>query len=165
MKKILFFLSLPAVLLLGINLYNYLTVRRFDYDKRIESLDVQVEFVELNKQFRVDNIENVFDENRKIANYYFGEGDKNRVQVIDLFKKMYENEEFISLCADVNKEFENLDGFKKELTYAFKTLKFYYNDFKIPTVYTIISGFGTDLYVDKDIVIVSLEYFLLYKNH
>ena len=69
MKKILFFLSLPAILLLGINLYNYLSVRHFDYDKKIESLDVNVDFVELNKQFRVDNIEKVFDENKKIARY------------------------------------------------------------------------------------------------
>lgn len=160
MKKILFFLSLPAILLLGINLYNYLSVRHFDYDKKIESLDVNVDFVELNKQFRVDNIEKVFDENKKIARYYFGVDDKNRAAVVDVFTKMYENEEFISLCEDVNKEFESVESFKKELTYAFKTLKFYYNGFKIPTVYTIVSGFGTDLYVDEDIVIISLEYFL-----
>lgn len=145
---------------MGINLYNYFSVKHFDYDKKIESLDVKVEIVELNKEFQADNIEKVFDENKKIARYYFGIDDQNRAAVVDVFTKMYENEEFQNLCADVNKEFIDLELFKNEITYAFKTLKFYYSDFKIPTVYTIVSGFGTDLYVDEDIVVVSLEYFL-----
>ena len=164
MKKLLIYLSLPSIILLGINVYNYFSVRHFDYDRKIEKVELGVEIVELNKKFNADNIERVFNENEKIANYYFGQDEKNKNEVIEVFSKMYKNEEFRNLCADVNKEFDDLEFFKKELTYAFKCLKFYYKDFKIPTVYTIVSGFGTDLYVDENIVIVSLEYFLLDKS-
>lgn len=160
MKKFLFYLSLPSILLLGINIYNYVSVKHFDYVKQIDQVNLQVDFVELNKKFNEKNIEQVFEENKKISDYYFGIDGKNKDKVVDVFSQMYANEEFQCLCEDVNREFENLENFKKELTYAFKTLKFYYKNFKIPTVYTIISGFGTDLYVDDDIVIISLEYFL-----
>jgi hypothetical protein len=164
MKKLLIYLSFPSILLLGINLYNYFSVRRFDFDSKIEKMDLEVEIVELNKKFDASNIEQVFEENKRVAGYYFGQNDENKITVVDFFSKMYANEEFKTLCEDVNNEFVDLEFFKKELTYAFKTIKFFYNDFKIPTVYTIISGFGTDLFIDENIVIVSLEYFLADKT-
>lgn len=160
MKKLLFYLSIPSILLLGINVYNYFSTRHFDYEKKIEKIDLKVDIIELNKQFNADNIEQVFDNNKKMADYYFGVDGKTKEAVIDVFSKMYQNEEFLNLCEDVNKEFATLENLTKELTYAFKTLKFYYKNFKIPTIYTIVSGFGTDLYVDDNIVIISLEYFL-----
>ncbi len=160
MKKLLFILSLPLFLLVGIEVYNYFAVRHFDYDKKIEKVELDLEIVELNKQLNSENIAQVFEAHPTLAKHYFGLEGQYRTEVVETFAKMYSNEEFQELCRDVNAEFSNLDAFKKELTYAFKTLKFYFPEIKIPKVYTLVSGFGTNLFVGEDIVIVALEYFL-----
>jgi hypothetical protein len=49
---------------------------------------------------------------------------------------------------------------KEELTMAFTNLKYYYPDFEIPKVQTVISGLENDMFVSDSVVIISLDYFL-----
>lgn len=53
---------------------------------------------------------------------------------------------------------------EKELADAFRHIKYYYPSFKIPKVYTAITGlgsfFGNDLYVSQDMIVISLDFFL-----
>jgi gliding motility-associated lipoprotein GldB len=60
----------------------------------------------------------------------------------------------------VVKEFANLSDIKVELEQAFAYLKSYYPDFKVPNVYTYVSGFGFDLIIDEDVIVIGLDYFL-----
>jgi gliding motility-associated lipoprotein GldB len=67
---------------------------------------------------------------------------------------------FQALNAAVAKEFADISDIKVELEQAFAYLKSYYPDFKAPKVYTYVSGFGLDLLVDEDILVIGLDYFL-----
>lgn len=67
---------------------------------------------------------------------------------------------FQALNAAVAKEFSDISDIKVELEQAFAYLKSYYPDFKEPKVYTYVSGFGLDLLVDEDILVIGLDYFL-----
>ena len=67
---------------------------------------------------------------------------------------------FQALNAAVAKEFADVSDIKKELEQAFAYLKSYYPDFKAPKVYTYVSGFGLDLLVEDDILVIGLDYFL-----
>lgn len=60
----------------------------------------------------------------------------------------------------VAKEFANLTDVKIELAQAFAYLKSYYPDFKEPKVYTYVSGFGFDLIIDEEVIVIGLDYFL-----
>lgn len=67
---------------------------------------------------------------------------------------------FQALNAAVAKEFADISDIKVELEQAFAYLKSYYPDFKAPKVYTYVSGFGIDLLVEEDILVIGLDYFL-----
>ncbi|MDA0313862.1 MAG: gliding motility lipoprotein GldB [Bacteroidetes bacterium] len=64
------------------------------------------------------------------------------------------------LNAAVATEFADLTDVKVELEQAFAYLKSYYPDFKEPKVYTYVSGFGFDLIVDEEVIVIGLDYFL-----
>ena len=67
---------------------------------------------------------------------------------------------FQALNAAVAKEFADVSDIKLELEQAFAYLKSYYPNFKAPKVYTYVSGFGLDLLVEEDILVIGLDYFL-----
>src|SRR5690606_31135560 len=48
----------------------------------------------------------------------------------------------------------------QEITNAFKYIRYHFPDFKIPKVYTMVSGFNSDLYISEDIIVIGLDYFL-----
>jgi len=67
---------------------------------------------------------------------------------------------FQALNDAVAKEFATISDIQVELEQAFAYLKSYYPDFKAPKVYTYVSGFGLDLLVEEDILVIGLDYFL-----
>ena len=60
----------------------------------------------------------------------------------------------------VGSEFADISDIKEELEQAFAYLQSYYPDFKVPKVYTYVSGFGIDLLVEEDMLVIGLDYFL-----
>ncbi len=66
----------------------------------------------------------------------------------------------------VEKTFDEkrINDLKDEFKKAFQHLKIYYPNTKVPKIYTTVTGFGDfgglDFYVDKDMIVVSLDFFL-----
>ncbi len=56
--------------------------------------------------------------------------------------------------------FGNGDALKTEFEQAFSNVKYYYPDFQIPHVETVITGLESDLFVSDTLIIVGLDYFL-----
>ncbi|GAB4481425.1 MAG: gliding motility lipoprotein GldB [Thermoflexibacter sp.] len=65
-----------------------------------------------------------------------------------------------TLSQEVEAYFGEMEDIRNDLETAFKVVKYYYPDFQVPTIYTIITGFSNDLYVDSSIVVIGLDYFL-----
>jgi hypothetical protein len=65
-----------------------------------------------------------------------------------------------TLLADVKKEYPDLAWFKRDLKDLFDHIRFYYPDFHAPKVYTMVSGFGSDLEVKDSVLVIGLDYFL-----
>ena len=74
--------------------------------------------------------------------------------------RLHQDSSMQELNAAVAKEFADLSDVKVELEQAFAYLKSYYPDFKEPKVYTYVSGFGFDLIVEEDVIVIGLDYFL-----
>jgi hypothetical protein len=55
---------------------------------------------------------------------------------------------------------EDLGNLKKDLTSAFRFLKYYYPDFTIPKIYTVNTGFGISIVQNDSIIVIGLDYFL-----
>jgi len=56
--------------------------------------------------------------------------------------------------------FSDLSGLEKEFVDAFRHIKYYYPTFKEPRIYTLVSGYGTDLFVSDSIIVIGLDYYL-----
>lgn len=69
-----------------------------------------------------------------------------------------------TLYQDVQKKFANLTSLKKEFEDAFTHIKYYYPQFKVPKIYTVMTGqgsfFGTDLFVSDAFIVISLDFFI-----
>lgn len=65
---------------------------------------------------------------------------------------------FDSLRLDTKRAFANLN-LKQQFREAFAHLKYYYPDFQVPKVQTMISGLETDLVVTDSLIIVGLDYY------
>jgi gliding motility-associated lipoprotein GldB len=66
----------------------------------------------------------------------------------------------IELYNEVKIFFNDLGDIKSELENAFAGIKYHYPNYKIPKVYTFVSGFGSDLIVTEEVIIIGLDYFL-----
>ncbi|MDO8968921.1 gliding motility lipoprotein GldB [Algoriphagus sp.] len=64
------------------------------------------------------------------------------------------------LYDSVKVEFADISDIETDLKNAFKSVKYYFPDFKIPKVYTFVSGFNSDLIVTDDMIVIGLDYYL-----
>jgi gliding motility-associated lipoprotein GldB len=91
-----------------------------------------------------------------------------------LQEKLYDNREELAkelllinqdssmqeLYGEVMKHFPDLADVEQELENAFKYVRYYFSDFEAPKVYTMVSGFNSDLFISEDIIVIGLDYFL-----
>jgi gliding motility-associated lipoprotein GldB len=64
------------------------------------------------------------------------------------------------LYDEVKIHYPEITDLEKELTNAFKYIKHHFPEFKVPKVYTFVSGFSSDLYIDEEMIVIGLDYFL-----
>jgi gliding motility-associated lipoprotein GldB len=69
-----------------------------------------------------------------------------------------------TLHLDVERVFGNFAAIRQEMNNAFRFMKYYFPDFQVPEVYTVVSGFGAfgfgaDLFLAENMVVVGLDYF------
>lgn len=84
----------------------------------------------------------------------------NRDSLVQQLLRMHADSSMQALNAAVGSEFADISDLKQELEQAFAYLQSYYPDFKAPKVYTYVSGFGMDLLVEEDLLVIGLDYFL-----
>lgn len=84
----------------------------------------------------------------------------NRDSLVQQLLRIQGDSSMQALNAAVASEFADISDIKQELEQAFAYLQSYYPDFKAPKVYTYVSGFGIDLLVEEDILVIGLDYFL-----
>lgn len=73
---------------------------------------------------------------------------------------IHQDSGMVELYQEVKNHFGDLSKIKNELEIAFAGIKYHYPNFTIPTVYTFVSGFGSDLIVSEEVIIIGLDYFL-----
>lgn len=83
---------------------------------------------------------------------------------IDQLYSMISEPHLDTVFQDVAQKYKDLTALKNEFEQAFKYLKHYYPDFKIPKIYTTITGlgsfYGTDLMVTEEMIVISLDFFM-----
>ena len=65
-----------------------------------------------------------------------------------------------TLYMEVKRVFGDMSALKSELDEAYSHIRYYYPDFNIPEVKTVISGIEHDLFLSDSLLIIGLDYFL-----
>ena len=163
MKKLLIILLIPILIYFGVYSYKKYTEYQLFFTLRsdIENTNISVKYIDIykdlyNKNF--DEVINIISKHRSLSKDFF-DTEKNEESLKKLYS-IYENEEFKKVYNIVLDEFKNTSDIQQELTYAFKTIKFYYPSFNIKEVYFIVTGLGDSWYINDDIIVIGLDSFL-----
>lgn len=77
-----------------------------------------------------------------------------------LLRKVFATKDYHDLKHDVDSVYPNMDKPEAELTDAFRRIKYYYPDEKLPAVYAFVSGFETPIITDNGFYGIGLDLFL-----
>lgn len=100
------------------------------------------------------------------ANPMFGEMFLRRSQypdsqiLIDRFHRLLNDGNIDSLFIEVDTIFGNMEDIRTDFERAFRFLKFYFPETKLPKIQTVVTGITNDLYISDSLIIIGLDYYL-----
>ena len=80
--------------------------------------------------------------------------------LVNRLYRMVNDRNLDTLFQQTQAAFGDLSGLEKEFAEAFRYVKYYYPQFHPPQIYTLVSGFGTDLFVSDSLIVIGLDYYL-----
>lgn len=80
--------------------------------------------------------------------------------LVNILWKLSEDKNIDTLNEVVGQAFKDMQDVENQLNYAFALVKYYFPSFVVPKVYTVVTGFGHDLYASDSIVVIGLDYFM-----
>ncbi len=80
--------------------------------------------------------------------------------LVNRLYRMVTDRNLDTLYQQTEAAFADLSDLEKSFAEAFKHVRYYYPHFRPPQVYTIVSGFGNDLFVSDSLIVVGLDFFL-----
>uniref|UniRef100_UPI0040565B27 gliding motility lipoprotein GldB n=1 Tax=Cyclobacterium xiamenense TaxID=1297121 RepID=UPI0040565B27 len=87
-------------------------------------------------------------------------GFENQTQLKEELLAIHRDSGMLELYEEVSLHFDDIAGIETSLEDAFRGILFHFPEFKVPDVYTFVTGFGTDLIVEEDLIVIGLDYFL-----
>lgn len=84
----------------------------------------------------------------------------NPEMLVDRYYKLLNNNTFDSLFIEVENTFGDLEDIRIQFEEAFRYLKYYYPETKVPKIQTVITGLLGDLYLSDSLIIIGLDYYL-----
>jgi hypothetical protein len=136
-------------------------------DKCVISPDVKIELSFLSLEDSIPIIQtkqelvNFLSHHVALRDVFFGR--KNYPSDSAFINKLFRHfvhPSFDTLLLETKKVFGNGQSLKDEFRIAFANIKYYYPEFTIPRVETVITGLESDLFVSDTLVIVGLDYYL-----
>lgn len=85
---------------------------------------------------------------------------KDSLYVSQVLREVVQKTDFIDLAAAVEYKFPNLDREEKELSEAFRFLKYYFPHYEIPDFYSFFSGFAVQTPIGSEYIGIGLDMFL-----
>jgi hypothetical protein len=125
-------------------------------DLQIEHLEDSITSVD-SKQQLVD----FFSRHHVMRDIFFNhQGYPNDSVFINELYHRFQSLAIDTVLMETKKVFGDGSELRKEFTQAFTNIKFYYPEFQIPKIQTVITGMESDLFVSDTLIIVGLDYFL-----
>lgn len=136
-----------------------------EIDPVIEAVQLDLEIVRLEKAFFEDvskeSIKKESDRFREFADAYLLRREyDSEDEFLEAIVQLHADPGMQELYTEVAGYFSDFSDVEQQLEDAFKAIKYHYPDFSPPKVYTFVSGFANDLFLTKEMLVISLDYFL-----
>lgn len=159
------FKYLPIVLILGFSLACKKRAADCQIPDEISSIPLTVEIQRMEKAFfenpSIEEIKHNLEMFPEFSKAYFEPmGYEDPEEMVIELAQIHADSSMQELYREVLIHFPDMADLEEELSLAFKGIKYYYPDFTPPKVYTFVSGFGSDLVVTEDLIIIGLDYYL-----
>ena len=131
----------------------------------VSQIDVSISFDRLDKRlYKIptkNELEKLLDENSMFADaFLFRSQYPVQDVLIDRYFNLLNSKDIDSLFVEVNKAFNDLEDIRLEFENAFRYLKYYFPETKVPKIQTVVTGIANDLYISDSLVIIGLDYYL-----
>jgi len=132
-------------------------------DRDISSIPVQISLQRMEKALFAakspDEVEAFLTSNRTLADYFLDASQYTSDSI--LASQVYNLSQYLdSLRDDVDRKFGDGQVLEEDFEAAFKHLKYYYPETKVPKVQTMVTGFYRDIYFSDSLIVVGLDYFV-----
>jgi gliding motility-associated lipoprotein GldB len=106
-----------------------------------------------------ENIIQLMDENELFARKFLIRNN-NDTELSKSLLSMSQDSELAYMQAQADSVFGDFNFLKTDLSKAFARIKHYYPTFVVPKVYTIISGFGNDIFAADSLIVIGIDCFI-----
>lgn len=79
---------------------------------------------------------------------------------IDRYYNLLNSNDIDSLFIEVDNAFGDMEDIRLEFEQAFRYLKYYFPEVKVPKIQTVVTGIANDLYLSDSLIIIGLDYYL-----
>lgn len=139
-------------------------------DKCIESPDVSHIEVSVNierldkKLYKIptkNELEEILRENPMFAEGFLKLSTYPMPQIlVDRYFNLLNAGDIDSLFIEVDNAFGDMEDIRLQFEDAFRHLKYYFPDAKIPKIQTVVTGIANDMYLSDSLIIIGLDYYL-----
>ena len=131
----------------------------------VSSIEISVNIERLDKKLHKIPTKNELNE-ILAQNPMFTEGFLNLSQypvaglMVDRYFNMLNDKSIDSLFIEVENAFGDMEDIRLQFEDAFRYLKYYYPNTKVPKIQTVVTGIANDLYLSDSVIIIGLDYYL-----
>lgn len=142
--------------------------------KKTDSCKLSDEILQVPIELEIKRMETLLFETHELAEILLRLKEYPEFSEQYLQETLYENQEELAaellhinqdtsmqeLYEEVMTHYPDLSDVEKNLENAFKYISYYFPEFKVPEIYTMVSGFSSDLFISEDMIVIGLDYFL-----
>ncbi len=131
----------------------------------VSDISVNINIERLDKQLHKiptkDDLAKFLSENKMFAETFLDISQYPDPRIlIDRYFKLLNDPNIDSLFIEVNNTFGDLEDIRKQFEEAFRYVKYYYPEAKVPKIKTVVTGIAHDLYLSDSLIIIGLDYYL-----
>ena len=140
-----------------------------ELDAEILNTDLNVEIIRLENDFFGAQSEEDFlfllEKYPEFTERYLWSNQYNsKSEMANELLALHRDTTLVELYEEVMVHYPDIGFLEDELTNAFKYIQYHFPEFKVPKVYTFVSGFASDLYLDDDMIVIGLDYYLPFEH-
>lgn len=108
----------------------------------------------------VDALMGFLDKNPSITKKFFQLKDEDLRSTATRLYDVMHTREMQQLYKAVQTQYEDISAIENDLSFAFSFIKAQFPEFKAPKIFAMVTGMQLDYYIDSEIIIIGLDYFL-----